>query len=212
MISGLVLAAGGSTRLGTPKQLLELAGKPLLQHVIESCAAAELDEVVVVLGHEAAEISRALRWPRGARTVLNPEYRRGQSSSLAVGLASVDVRSEAVVILLGDQPGVSPWLIRRALEAWRGSGAPVLRCYFGEVPGHPVVAARAAWPQLAQATGDEGARSVLDRGPLRVAELHLAGPAPIDVDTWEDYRRLGETSHSRRREPNRRKGERDAPG
>lgn len=190
MISGLVLAAGRSTRLGAPKQLLELAGKPLLQHVIDACAASPLDEVVVVLGHAASEIAGALELPARARIVVNHDHPRGQASSLRVGLATAHPASEAVVILLGDQPGVTPELIGRALEAWRRSDAPILRSYFGDVPGHPVVAARSAWPLLAEAAGDEGARGVFARGSVDVAELRLDAPPPVDVDTWADFERL----------------------
>ena len=190
MISGLVLAAGASTRLGRPKQLLELAGKPLLQHVVDACAGAALDEVVVVLGHRADEIGARLRLGPGVRTARNPDHARGQASSLAVGLAAADPRSDAVVITLGDQPGLTAELIGRAVEAWRASEAPVLRCYFGDVPGHPVVAAREAWSVLSRAIGDEGARSVLAEGSVPVTELRLPGPPPIDVDTWEDFERL----------------------
>jgi molybdenum cofactor cytidylyltransferase len=190
LISGIVLAAGTSSRLGRPKQLLELDGRPLLQHVIDALVAAELDEVVVVLGHEADAIRGALVLAPAVRTVFNPRYSSGQASSLTAGLDAVDPLAEAAVVVLGDQPRISPDLIRAAVAEWRTADAPVLRTYFGEVPGHPVVAARSAWPVLRDASGDEGARRVEDPAFVQAARLQ-AGAEPIaDVDTVEDYERL----------------------
>src|SRR5918997_5983315 len=104
MISAVVLAAGASTRLGRPKQLLELDGKPLLQHVVDALDGAGLDEVVVVLGHEAERIRAAVVLPARGRVVVNRAHRSGQASSLRAGLDAVDAASEAAVVVLGDQP------------------------------------------------------------------------------------------------------------
>ena len=186
MIAGVVLAAGTSSRLGRPKQLLDLDGKPLLQHVVESACAAGLDEVVVVLGHAAAEIEPRLSLPGTARTVINPDYTEGQSTSLRVGLGALGPDVEAAVIVLGDQPGVSTDLVRRVVGEWRTSGAPVLRPLFRGAPGHPVVAGRAAWDAFMGASGDEGARGLM--GDLEVAEVELELDPPADIDTWDDYR------------------------
>ena len=189
MISGLVLAAGASRRLGFPKQLLELDGKPLLQHVVDASSAARLDEVVVVLGHAAPEIRARLRLPASARTILNDDHDAGQASSLIAGLKAIDPSAVAAVILLGDQPRVSADLITAVVDAWRDRDAPVVRPYFNGVPGHPVVAARSSWDVLAGASGDEGARSMLE-GAGGVVRISLEREPPVDVDTWGDYRRL----------------------
>jgi len=186
MIAGVVLAAGTSSRLGRPKQLLDLDGKPLLQHVVESACAAGLDEVVVVLGHAAAEIEPRLSLPGTARTVINPDYTEGQSTSLRVGLGALGPDVEAAVIVLGDQPGLSSDLVRRVVREWRTSGAPVLRPLFRGAPGHPVVAGRAAWVAFMGAAGDEGARGVMPG--LEVAEVELGLDPLADIDTWDDYR------------------------
>ena len=185
MIAGVVLAAGTSSRLGRPKQLLELDGKPLLQHVVDSVCAAGLDEVVVVLGHVAGEISGRLSLPSGARTVDNPDYAAGQSTSLRAGLQALGPEVEAAVIVLGDQPGVSGELIRRAVDDWRASGAPVLRPLFRGAPGHPVVAGRAAWDAFMGAPGDSGARAVM--ADVEVAEVEMGLDPPADIDTWDDF-------------------------
>ena len=190
MITGVVLAAGTSSRLGRPKQLLPVEGRPLLQHVLDAVVAAELDEVVVVLGHEADRIRRSLKLAPGARTVVNPGYRSGQASSLATGLEAADPRSQGAVIVLGDQPGITREHVGTAVRVWRNGDAPVVRAYFGNVPGHPVVAARSAWPALRAASGDEGARGVLTSEKVRVQRLDLGAEPLTDVDTWEDYEKF----------------------
>lgn len=190
MISGIVLAAGESTRLGRPKQLLDLDGKPLLQHVVDAVGAVGLDEVVIVLGHEAESVRAALALGPAARTVVNPLYRSGQASSLVAGLDAVDPRAEAAVIVLGDQPRMSAEIVRRVVAEWRRSDAPVVRSFYGGVPGHPVVVGRAQWPVLRAARGDAGARAVLEAASVPVNELDLGEEPLDDVDTWEQYERL----------------------
>lgn len=189
MISGIILAAGTSSRLGRPKQLLSLGDKPLLQHVVDASAASRLDELIVVLGHEAAAIESSLQLPAGARAVVNPDYAHGQASSLRVGVASVSDECEAAVIVLGDQPHMSADLIDRAIEEWRITRSPVVRAMFGGVPGHPVVVARSAFELVERAGGDEGLRSVFADGP-EVHDLALGEVPLVDIDTQEQYERV----------------------
>ena len=191
MIAGVVLAAGTSARLGRPKQLLELEGKPVLQHVVDTVRSAGLEEVVVVLGHAAAEIETRLVLPPGTRTVINAEYARGQSTSLRAGLRALGPAVDAAVIVLGDQPRVPPDLVRRVVEEWRASGAPVLRPLFRGAPGHPVVAARAAWDAFMGAAGDAGARDVM--AAVDVVEVEMGLDPPADIDTWDDWHSLRNT-------------------
>jgi molybdenum cofactor cytidylyltransferase len=187
MIAGVILAAGSSLRLGRPKQLLVWRQRPLLQHVIDAAAASSLDEIVVVLGHEASLISDALTMPEDARIAYNPDYRSGQASSLQVGLNAISEDAHAAAILLSDHPYVSGVLIDRVLAGFDPSSAPVVRPIFGDVPGHPVVVARSEWERWAL-SGDEGARSFLEGSPVR--ELPIAEAEFVDVDTWDDYEAL----------------------
>jgi 2-haloacid dehalogenase len=198
VISGLILAAGTSSRLGRPKQLLELGGRPLLQLVIDAAAGAGLDEVVVVLGHEAARVEAALEFPPAARVLVNADYLEGQSTSLRAGLDALSEASDAAVILLGDQPGVSSSMIRRAVTTFHSSGGPVVRARFADVPGHPVVVARSQWDRWRNLSGDAGARLLMESHSERVVELELGPEALADVDTWADYEDLtrGESAAS----------------
>jgi molybdenum cofactor cytidylyltransferase len=191
VISGVVLAAGTSSRLGRPKQLLELRGRPLLQHAIDAAAGAGLDEVVVVLGHESERIASALELPAGARVVVNDDYASGQSTSLRTGLTSLDSRAEAAAILLGDQPGLTSAAIRKVLDAFRESDAPIVRALWQGTPGHPVVLARSEWESVRGLEGDKGARDLV-AASARADVIEMDEPPVADVDTWEQYERLRE--------------------
>ena len=189
MISGVVLAAGTSSRLGRPKQLLELEGRPLLQHVVEAAAASGLDEVIVVLGYESERIASALTLPPGTRVVVNRDYEAGQSTSLRAGLGSVDPEAKAAAILLGDQPRVTPPAISKVLDAFRASEATIVRALWQGTPGHPVVLARSEWDSIKNLKGDTGARDLVATS-ARVEVVEMGEPPLEDVDTREQYERL----------------------
>jgi molybdenum cofactor cytidylyltransferase len=198
-VAAIVLAAGSSSRLGRPKQLLDLGGRPVLVHVVQAVQAAPLDEVVVVLGHRAEEVRAALQLglqlpPEGPglRIVLNPEHADGQSTSLKAGLQALDGRMEAAVILLGDQPGVRPDAIRSVVEAWRADGGTVVQASYGQKPGHPTLLSRRVWSEMSSVEGDEGARSVLSRHPEWITAVEVGGLPPEDIDTEADYLRVRE--------------------
>ncbi len=191
MISGLILAAGSSARLGRPKQLLDLGGKPVLEHVVAAALASALDEVVVVLGHRAEEIRSAVPEDERVRVVVNPEHERGQSTSLAAGLRSLGPESEAAVVLLGDQPGTAPAAVAAVVAAYRDGLGPVVQASYGGRPAHPTLLARRVWAEVvAETAGDEGARSVLAARPEWRALVEVGGAPPDDIDTETDYERV----------------------
>lgn len=177
MIAGCVLAAGRASRFGSPKQLAQLDGRPLLEHVLETMAHADLDHVVVVLGAEADQVLENVDL-HGAAPVLCERWAEGQSVSLACGLAAVE-DAEAVVVVLGDQPGLSPEAVRRVLDA-RGHDGAVRATYDGR-PGHPVVLERSQIAALRDVTGDVGARNVIMRGLREVACDDLGGGEDVDT-------------------------------
>jgi molybdenum cofactor cytidylyltransferase len=189
MISGVVLAAGTSSRLGRPKQLLELRGRPLLQHAIDAAAGSGLDEVIVVLGHDSERVASALTLPPGIWVVVNREYEAGQSTSLRAGLESVDPEAEAAAILLGDQPLLTPPAISKVLDAFRASEATIVRALWQGTPGHPVVLARSEWDSIKKLRGDKGARDLVATS-ARVEVVEMGEPPVEDVDTWEQYEKL----------------------
>ncbi|MFL5758490.1 MAG: NTP transferase domain-containing protein [Thermomicrobiales bacterium] len=189
MISGVILAAGRSQRLGKPKQLLDLGGEPILRHTVRNAAVSDLDQVVLVLGHEAAEIDDAVGdW--GQNLVINPDYARGQSTSLKLGLSAVEPTAEAVLFLLGDQPQVTPKIINLVLNSFcRGEGRIVMPAYRGK-PANPVLFAREFFPEIAAIDGDRGARPIIGEHRQEVHYLAIDADPPLDVDTPADYERL----------------------
>jgi molybdenum cofactor cytidylyltransferase len=194
-LTGVVLAAGVSARMGRPKQQLLVGDRCLLQRVVDAALASRLDEVVVVLGHRAEEIRAAIALPAAgrARAVVNPDFARGQSTSLQRGLRSADARSQALAVLLGDQPFIGAALIDRVAEAFLSAGALLARPVYpdaGGAPGHPVFLARPVWPQIEDLSGDQGARGLLAARPDWLLEVPVPGDPPPDVDTWEDYQRV----------------------
>jgi nicotine blue oxidoreductase len=190
VIAGLVLAAGAGKRFGATKQLALLDGRPLLEHSLEAMAQAGLDRLIVVLGSRADDVLARVDL-HGAEPVVCRRWGEGQAASLACGLSSLAESTngdlEAVVVALGDQPGLATVAVHRVLAA-RGEH-PAARATYGGAPGHPVVLTRALLPKLRDATGDAGARGVLRRaGVTEVPCDDLGGGA--DVDTRADLTEL----------------------
>jgi molybdenum cofactor cytidylyltransferase len=183
-VAGLVLAAGGSSRLGRPKQLLPYRGTTLLDWVLRTARACEFDQLVVALGGAAPAIREAVDLGR-ADVVVNDQYTSGCSSSIAAGLAALDRRCDLLVLLLGDQPGVTATSVRR-LVAERGE-APLAVCRYEDGRGHPFAFARPVFGELAELQGDKGVWKLLDRRSAEVREVYAPGQVPPDVDTWDDY-------------------------
>jgi molybdenum cofactor cytidylyltransferase len=183
-VTGLVLAAGGSRRLGQPKQLLPYGGATLLGHTLATARACAFDQLLCVVGGAADEVRAAVDLG-GAEVVENHDFGEGCSSSIAAALAAVAPGTDVLVLLLGDQPGVTPATVR-ALLAGRGD-APLAACRYDDGRGHPLAFARSMFGDLAALHGDKGVWKLLDRRAGEVADVRVPGPVPLDVDTWEDY-------------------------
>ncbi len=178
VIAGCVLAAGASSRFGhEAKQLAELDGRPLLEHVLDTLSRTALDRVIVVLGAEADRILATLDL-HGAEPVVCERWAEGQSASLACGLAEVQ-DADAVVVCLGDQPGLSAEAVQRVLDARSHTGA--VRATYDGRPGHPVLLEHSQIAELRDITGDVGARNVIQRGLREVACDDLGGGEDVDT-------------------------------
>jgi molybdenum cofactor cytidylyltransferase len=183
-VCGLVLGAGGSKRLGRPKQLLPYAGGTLLGHVVGVARACAFDQLVVAIGGAAGAVRAGVDL-RGAQVVVNEAYGEGCSSSIAAALAAVDPRCDVLVLMLGDQPGVTADTVG-ALLAGR-EDAPLAVCRYDDGRGHPIAFARSEFGALANLHGDKGVWRLLDQGGDKIAEVPVVGAIPRDVDTLEDY-------------------------
>jgi molybdenum cofactor cytidylyltransferase len=183
-VTGLVLGAGGSTRLGRPKQLLPYGDQTLLGHVVATARACAFDQTIVALGGSAGAV-RAGADLHGAEVVVNDSYGAGCSSSIAAALGIVHPRCDVLVLMLGDQPGVSAETVA-ALVGGHGD-APLAVCAYDDGPGHPIAFARGVFGALTDLHGDKGVWRLLDQRAGEVAHVAVAGPIPPDVDTREDY-------------------------
>ncbi len=190
MISGIVLAAGTSSRMGSPKQLLSYRGRPLLQHVIDRAGTAGLNELLVVLGYSAPEITEAIELPGHARIVVNTSYESGHASSLRLGLDSASPKTRAAMIFLGDQPDLRTEVIVAVFSLYAETGGPVVRAEYRGDPGHPVMLDRSIWGKISSSSGDRGAGPVLARHPEWVVPAAVDLPPPLEVDTPEDFQAL----------------------
>ncbi len=180
--AAVVLAAGGGTRFAGPghKLLADVGGRPLVAHVLDAVLEADIGPVVVVTG--AADLDEVV--PDGVTVVPNPRWAEGQATSLAVAVAAADrLGADAVVVGLGDQPGIPA-------EAWRlvaASTAPIAVATYGGRRRNPVRLARSVWPLL-PTDGDAGARDLLRARPDLVDRVACPG-SPDDIDTQEDLQR-----------------------
>jgi CTP:molybdopterin cytidylyltransferase MocA len=184
VIGGLVLAAGAGTRFGRPKQLVDLDGRPLLEHSIRTLMASPVERVVVVLGSVADQVIARVD-SHGAAFVVCERWDEGQSASLACGLAELS-DCDAVVITLGDQPLMAPEAIERVIAA-RAEGVDAVRATYAGEPGHPVLLERTLFGRMRDVTGDHGARNLLLSVPTReVACDDLGGGEDVDTPAQLD--------------------------
>lgn len=190
MIAAIILAAGQSSRMGQHKLLLPLRGKALLLHVVDAALAAKVDEIVVVIGYHA-EAVRALLVDRQVFLVENPSYAQGQSTSVCAGIAALAPATDAALILLGDQPLVSPALLNSLIDTWKRTGKPIVAPFYSGQRGNPVLFARSLFAELLTVTGDQGGRAVLQRHAGEIASVPVAdADAAQDLDTWQEYQAL----------------------
>ena len=185
MISGGVLAAGTGSRFGSTKQLAIVDGKPLAQYAIDALVEAGVDELVVVTGHDAVRVASGLTLPPDARVVYNGAFRDGQATSLAAALHVLDDESEAAVVLMADQPGVTAEVVRALIGRFRATRTQVVRAMYEDGPG-PSLLSREIYAEAGHLHGDVGARVLIASHPEWVEEVAIDGPAPRDVDVPED--------------------------
>lgn len=192
-ISGLVLAAGTSSRFGQQtKQLLPWQDTTMLGWVVRRVEESPLDEVVVTVGHEADEIRRNVALTR-ARFVEARDFQQGCTSSIRAGLEALNPQTDAVVLILGDQPGIESATIAAVVEGWLKMQATAVRVSYRGRSGHPMLFTKAVFEQLQALHGDKGVWKLLDAHPEWVREVTVDQPYPGDINTWEDYAKLTPT-------------------
>lgn len=192
MIGGIILAAGRSRRMGEPKALLPLDGRPFVARAIGTLREGGCETVAVVVGDQAQADARAIaRAAReiGAGAVENAEPAAEQIDSLRVGLRAVGDHTEAVIVCPVDYPSVSASTVRALIAAFRRSAAPVVVPTYGRKHGHPVLFARRVFSELLSDPLPEGARTVVHAHASDLLEVPVDDAAILrDVDTPADYR------------------------
>jgi molybdenum cofactor cytidylyltransferase len=197
-VLGVVLAAGGSTRMGRPKQLAELDGRPLLAHVLGMLGQAPVDRVLVALGGAADRVLDRVELGRAEPLVVEG-WAEGMGHVLASVLARAGGDWGAVVVLLGDQPLVAAGAVERVVQGWRAGAGPVVTAAYGGRPGHPKLFDRRLLPELLRLTGDAGARDLVATHPEWVHRVEVGDlGSDADIDVEADLERVGRMLTPRR--------------
>ena len=187
---------------GRHKLLLPIGDRPVLAHVIEATLASQARPLIVVLGHQAEQVRTAIAEyaTHPAITMINnPNYRQGMSSSLHVGLRvlidqlATTQRYDSTLIILGDQPLMTPQIIDTLITTKQTSGKQIIAPLYGGKRGNPMLFDASLFPELLEVTGDEGGRSVVEQHRQETATVELGNAiATYDVDTWEAYQQVVE--------------------
>jgi molybdenum cofactor cytidylyltransferase len=194
MIAAIIPAAGTSARMGARnKLLLEFAGASLIERAVDTLASCDIDEIVVVVGHEAEKVSERLEGKR-VTIVHNPRYGEGMSTSIKAGLAAVSPEAGAIVIHLADQPLLEPGDVNRLIEAFaeaRDAGKSIVVPFHQGRRGNPVILDARHRDAISEVVGDVGCRRVIEQNPDEVFVVEMDTDHVVrDVDRIEDYEAL----------------------
>jgi molybdenum cofactor cytidylyltransferase len=189
MICGIVLAAGLSSRMGVQKLLLPFGGKTVIGHIVDQLLASTVDEVHVVVGHQAERISAELSG-RKVSIVNNPNYKSGMLSSIRRGLRNLPEKCRAVMVVLGDQPSITTELIDQMLQSFAATEKSILVPLYKGKRGHPILICSLYCDEILMQYGDVGLRGLLHGHSGDIFELAVSTASVLcDMDCPEDYRR-----------------------
>ena len=195
-IAIIILAAGASTRMGRPKQLLPYQGRSLLRHTIENAVASVCKPIVVVLGANAENIRSQIS-ESDIKIVENPDWHLGMSSSIRRGISSIitDYQNiDAAVITVGDQPFLSADIINHLVSKYHNTKKPIIACEYANTLGVPVLFNQSFFSKLANLTEDVGAKKLIKNHYHEVFSIPFPLGA-IDIDTPDDYQQIEHNSY-----------------
>jgi molybdenum cofactor cytidylyltransferase len=201
-VGAVILAAGGSTRMGEAKQLLRLGESTVLGQTLENVRRAGVDEIVLVLGSSAEAIRQQLPIsPEGLKLVVNRAYERGMASSLREGLSALDPQIDAALIVLADQPFILPETLNRIVDRHRRSNAQIVIPLYKGFRGNPVLLDRSVFPEVMALDGDMGCRAIFGSHLEGIVKVEVEDVGILlDIDNKDDYERLQRFGHSREEE------------
>ena len=189
----MVLAAGMSRRMGTPKQLLRIEGKTVLELTLGNVRASQVDEIVLVLGFAAEAVEKETP-TSDVNVVRNADYEQGMGTSLRSGLAAVNQAASAAIVVLADQPFVQPATLNELMECHRGRRAQIVIPMFRGFRGNPVLLDRSVFAELRSLSGDVGCRAIFGNHTENIYKLPVDDPGILlDIDSREDFMALTNT-------------------
>jgi molybdenum cofactor cytidylyltransferase len=205
MLSAVVLAAGMSTRMGRNKLLLNFREKPLIAHAVDTLLASDIDEVIVVLGHETEKVRDQLEGSIGlankapgkpVRLVQNPDYQNGLSTSVRTGVEAVSRQANGIMIYLADQPLLEPEDVNRIVAGFAAAkevNKSIVVPFFRGERGNPVILDPSLRDSILGIAGDVGCKGVIKRYPEKVYAIEMENDHVVrDVDDVQAYERLAE--------------------
>ncbi len=202
MISAIVLAAGESRRMGKPKLLLPFGNTTIIGRIIDTLIEARVDEILVVAGHVVDALAHALQ-SKPVRVVVNPAYREGMLSSVRAGLREVHPETDAMLLVLGDQPSIQVSWIEALVHSHHQRGGGIHVPIFQGRRGHPLLIDASFRDDILNGFDDVGLRGLLYAHPAAVHEVPLPDPGVLDdIDTPDDYARaIDADAHATPKEP-----------
>ena len=188
-ISILILAAGSSSRLGQPKQLVEFEGITLIERITHTALSVS-EDVLVVLGANIELIKPKLEaFSDRINIIKNPDWQEGMGTSIRVGMENLASKSDAVIILLSDQPLISQVLLQNMMQTFANKKFPIIACDYGGQLGVPILFGKSFFPELLKLKGEQGAKSFLKNYPREIATVSFK-EGLFDIDTPEDLKKL----------------------
>jgi molybdenum cofactor cytidylyltransferase len=204
MITAIIPAAGLSSRMGQNKLLMRFAGKSLIEHAVDTLMTSGVDEIVVVLGHEANLVRSRLEG-KGVRFVENLDYRAGLSTSVRAGMEAAPKGSDAMMIYLADQPLLESDEIKRLIQAFaeaKRAGKSIVVPFFGNERGNPVILDASYREMVLDIAGDVGCRRIIKRHPEQIFAVPMETDHVVrDVDTPEDLLGITERASQTKSSP-----------
>jgi len=187
-IWAIILAAGESKRMGSPKMLLPFAGITIIEKVVENVLSSNVDKTLLVLGSDAAEIRRIINsYP--VMHCYNEDYKNGMLSSVKCGISNLPQGFRAAMIMLGDQPMIGSYVIDAIIKAYNQSGKGLVVPVCGNKRGHPLLTGNKYRKEIVDLDGPEGLKELLKRHPDDLFETEINDSSILrDIDTFEEYR------------------------
>jgi len=194
-IGVIILAAGASTRMGSPKQLLPYRGRPLVVHAVEQALASRAAEVLVVVGANAEAVSQALQSHRNVQLLCNADWQQGMGTSIRAGMQAA-THLDAVIIALGDQPLVGPARLNSLIATLEQTGKPIVAARYAGVAGVPALFTKTFFPKLLQLPPGAGCKGLIEANPGETTLVDCP-EGELDIDTPEDYAKANSHPHAK---------------